>query len=311
MGGKVFIPVLCLWVSISVQAQSSLPLKRSQLSFKSEKVKDANGDISHVKLGIYADGQRVQEFTYELEPPVDAEMAETIGTVSEEDINFDGYPDADIYLGYMGGFANNTRHEGLLWDEAQHRMVEAKGYGEIGEPQCESEKKYIYTVLSSGPDHRVTTYYRWHGNRLVEYLTNTWAIEDDEYVDFTGLLNQPCYRFDTRLDGRIPAIIVFQKTDDDLVAGYIYYPRAKHPAPILIKGTAKRLGDTVSYSLEEHQPDGTVTGTMRLETPVEPDYFSPMNGTWTNPTTGKQLTMANLKFSREMPKWFTRSALTP
>ena len=27
--------------------------------------------------------------------------------------------------------------------------------------------------------------------------------------------------------------------------------------------------------------------------------------------TGRQLTMADLKFSREMPKWFTRSALTP
>lgn len=302
--GTVFL----LFVVLSATAQN---YERKDFKFKTTKVKNAEGEISHIKVGAYVGSKLIKEYSYELEPALSEDMAEYVGTVSEEDLNFDGYPDVDIYLGYMGGFANNTQHEGLLWNQRQHAFVEAEGYNGIGEPMADAEKKYISTVLSNGPDHRVTTYYRWQGNKLQEYLSNTWAIEDDDYVSFEGLLNYPCYRFDAKLDGRISVNIVFQRTDDDIVAGYIYYPKAKTPAPILIVGSVTQYGDKLYYHLDEYQSDGIITGSISLQTPVTCDYFSEMEGTWTNPKTLKEMKMTDLHFSQEMPKWFTKSLLTP
>lgn len=294
-----------LFVVLSAMAQ-----ERKDFTFKTTKVTNGDGELSHVKVGAYVGKKLILEKTYEMVPALSEGLAQHVGTISEEDLNFDGYPDVDIYLGYMGGFANNTWHEALLWDQKQHGFVEAEGYN-IGEPMTVPEKKYIYNVLSAGPDHRVSTYYRWKGNKLQEYFCNTWAIEDDDYVNFEGLLNYPCYRFDAKLDGRIPVNIVFQRTDDDILAGYIYYPKAKTPAPIMIVGSVVQYGDKLYYHLDEYQPDGIITGNIHLETPVEYDYFSKMEGTWTNPKTEKQMQMADLHYSQEMPKWFTESLLIP
>ena len=146
------VVALCLCVAIGAQAQT---YERKDFTFKSEKIKNAEGEISEIKVGAYVGKKLIKAFTYELVPALSEDMAGYVGTVSEYDLNFDGYPDADIYLGYMGGFANNTQHEALLWDQSQHCFVEGEGYGEIGEPVVDEEKKYIQTTLSAGPDHRV------------------------------------------------------------------------------------------------------------------------------------------------------------
>lgn len=299
-----------LVLTISVQAQTAGSRERNAFSFKNSKVKNAEGEISHVKVGAYVGNQLIKEFTFELPVAVSEEMAEHLGTVSEEDLNFDGYPDADIYLGYMGGFANNTYHEALLWDQKNRRFIETEGFSGIGEPQCDAEKKCIQTVLSSGPDHRVTTYYRWQGNKLVEYFEDQWAMEDEEYVDYSSLLNYPCHRFDAMLDGRIPVNIVFQRTEEGTVGGYIYYPKAKNPAPILVAGSVQQYEGTDFYHLDEYQADGTISGFININY-KKVEWEEVMKGTWTNPKTQKDLAMSNITYSRVMPKWFTKSLLTP
>ena len=307
---RLFVFCMMAIVVGVVQAQTTRH-ERSEFSFKNTKVKNADGEISHVKMGAYVSNQLVKEYTFELPAPVPEDMADLIGTVSEEDLNFDGYPDVNVYLGYMGGFANNTWHEALLWDQLQRCFVEAEDFSGIGEPMCDSEKQYISTVLSAGPDHRVSSYYRWKGNKLVKYFENTWAIEDDEYVNFDGLLNYPCHRFDAMLDGRIPVNIVFQRTDDDVVAGYIFYPKAKNPAPIMIAGIVTQYEGTDYYHMYEYQSDGIISGEIAIEYKMEDEWKEVMSGTWKNPKTQKELVMNNLTYSREMPKWFTQSLLTP
>ena len=93
-----------LLIAVTVQAQPKY--ERKDFSFKTTKVKNADGDISEVKLGTYAGGKLVKEYTYELSAPISEDLAEHVGTINEEDLNFDGYPDVDIYLGYFGGFSN-------------------------------------------------------------------------------------------------------------------------------------------------------------------------------------------------------------
>ena len=306
--------LLLLWLlcvaCVPVQAQGHRPYERGDFTFKTTKIKDANGEYAQVKVGAYVGNDLIRERTYEMVPTSSESVAEHLGRVSEEDINFDGYPDVDIYLGYMGGFANNIYHEGWLWDQTSHSFVDAEGYGGIGDPVCDSEKKYICTILSNGPNHRVTTYYRWQGHRLQEYLTNTWAIDSDDYEDFSGLLNAPCYRFDAKLDGRIPVNVVFQKNEAGILAGYIYYPRAKRPAPILIRGSVSQHDGTDHFQLTEYMPDGHVTGEISLRVKLDEYYYGrTVEGEWTNPETKTPMTMQGLRFSREMPKWFTKSVL--
>ena len=186
----------------------------------------------------------------------------------------------------------------MLWNQEKHGFAKSEGYNEIGEPQLDSKNKVIFTVINSYAD--VTqTYYRWEGNTLAEYLSHTSKIEDQKVVDYSKMLNLPLYSLDAKLNGKIPVIIAFQKNEKDIVAGYIYYPRAKNPAPIMIKG----IFDNSTYDLSEHQPDGTTTGYICLKCDKDQNW----SGGWTNPTTHKTLKITDIFFSHEAQKWFTKS----
>ena len=293
-----FLVVLCLCLITGAKAQNSKQYERKDFSFKINKEKNADNYVNKVNLSTYVGSQLINKYTYEVLSPLPEDMSEQIGHISEDDINFDGYPDISIYLGNIGGGANNTQNEALLWNQAQHGFVKPEGYDEIGEPQLDSKTKTIFTVTNSYVD--VTkTYYRWEGNKLVEYLSETAKIEDAKVIDFSGMLNLPLHRFDAKLNGKTSVIIAFQKDKEGVVAGYIYYPRAKHPAPIMIKG----VFDRGTYDLSERQQDGTTTGYICLKCDKDENW----SGGWANPTTHKELKLTDISFSHEAQKWFTKS----
>ena len=120
----------------------------------------------------------------------------------------------------------------------------------------------------------------------------------------TGSL--PCYRIDASLDGRIPVTIAFQKDKNGIIAGYIYYPKAKNPSPILIVGTTNNYDGADNYHLCEYQDDGIITGIIYLQTKNRTT-----TGTWMNPKTLQDLQMKNITSSRQLPQWFKESALKP
>ena len=299
--------VLLLIVAVCVPLSGmSQTYEREDFTFKATKVKNADGEISEVTFETYAKGKLIKEYTFELDAPLSEEMAETIGSYSEDDLNFDGYPDVDVYLGYYGGFANNTQHEGLLWDQQQHGFVYPEGYAGIGEPQLNSEKKYLFTTLSDGPDMRVTSYYRWQGNKLQLYLEETWAIDSDDDTNFEGMLNLPVWRFDGMLDGRIPVIIALQRNDTGDARGYIYYPKAKKPEPIMLNGDFTKEGNVYSFDVNEYLPGGKISGYLRFKHHCGGgDDLA--EGTWTNPYTNKQMKLTDVTVSHQCPKWFTKS----
>jgi len=120
--------------------------------------------------------------------------------------------------------------------------------------------------------------------------------------------------FKGMLNGKTAVEIAFQTAYNDgewLTAGYIYYPKAKNPAPILIVGThlnvdpkLKNSENLFSMRFVEYQDDGSITGRFNLMYyEVEGDYHF-HKGSWTNPTTGKSLAMTNMKESFELPSWY-------
>lgn len=120
--------------------------------------------------------------------------------------------------------------------------------------------------------------------------------------------------FKGKLGGKIAVEIAFQQAMNDgewVTAGYIYYPNAKTPAPILIVGKDVKVDPKLPNSenlfqlrFEEYQEDGSITGRFNLMYyEVEGDYHF-YKGSWTNPETGKSLTMTNMKESFELPAWY-------
>lgn len=115
------------------------------------------------------------------------------------------------------------------------------------------------------------------------------------------------HRIDAKLDGRIPINIVWQQLDD-LLAGYIYYPKAKHPAPILIAGGVTTYDGKDYYYLKEYQDDGTITGIITLTT-NSGNASKVLEATWTNPKTDKEMSMSSIAYSHKTPTWFAQSPL--
>ena len=125
--------------------------------------------------------------------------------------------------------------------------------------------------------------------------------------------------FTGKLNGKIPFELLFESkfvSDNDFrTAGYMYYPNAKNPAPILVVGRPLKVNskdpnaDNLFHEgFTEYQPDGEITGKMDIQYyEVEGDYQF-KTGTWTNPTTGKKLPMTNVEeHFNNLPSWYPGS----
>ena len=131
-----------------------------------------------------------------------------------------------------------------------------------------------------------------------------------------GLCAQVAYVFKGKLNGKIAVEIAYEEMGDRN-AGYIYYPNAKNPAPILIAGTSKNRsvkGNNNHYFItaNEYQADGSITGKLDLHiTEVESDVTF-IDGRWTNPATGKSMALTNVMVLYDLPAWYpgTPKALT-
>ena len=125
-----------------------------------------------------------------------------------------------------------------------------------------------------------------------------------------GMIN---YCFEGKMGDRVSVVLAFQVPEDDdemPVAGYIYYPKAKTPAPILLVGYVVEEG---RYHLNEYQPDGTITGYINLTVKGEDYADGPIisSGEWTNPKTGATFELNMLKSPNDhvrtqmyMPDWY-------
>ena len=97
-------------------------------------------------------------------------------------------------------------------------------------------------------------------------------------------------------------------------AGYIYYPKAKSPAPILIVenwGNEKQIvsdeDNVFDRRFVEYQPDGEMTGIIYLTYAEVEGDFQMLKGSWKNPTTGKVMSLSNFQEMRELPSWWPGS----
>ena len=100
--------------------------------------------------------------------------------------------------------------------------------------------------------------------------------------------------------------------NDYRCAGYMYYPNAKTPAPILVVGHPLQANpkdpnydNLYREGFEEYQPNGEMTGKMDIQYyEVEGDYQF-KSGFWQNPTTGRKLPMTvTEERGNVLPAWW-------
>lgn len=120
------------------------------------------------------------------------------------------------------------------------------------------------------------------------------------------------YRFEGKMGGKVSVVIAFQVSEDydDLAAGYIYYPKAKNPAPILLVGN--KLADN-RFMLREYQPDGKITGDLYFQIANEDAADGPTisEGEWSNQQSDATYSLTTLSSPYDMartqmymPDWY-------
>ena len=117
--------------------------------------------------------------------------------------------------------------------------------------------------------------------------------------------------FKALLNGKYAVEVFFQTAHNDgdwQTAGYIYYPKAQNPAPILIAENWGNEDPIVSDEdnvfdrrFVEYQPDGEMTGIIYLTYAEVEGDFQMLKGSWKNPTTGKVMSLSNFQEMRELP----------
>jgi len=115
--------------------------------------------------------------------------------------------------------------------------------------------------------------------------------------------------FKALLNGKIAVEVFFQTAyynGEWQTAGYIYYPKAKKPAPILIAENWGNEDPIVSDEdnvfdrrFVEYQPDGEMTGIIYLTYAEVEGDFQMLKGSWKNPTTGKVMSLSNFQEMRD------------
>ena len=133
----------------------------------------------------------------------------------------------------------------------------------------------------------------------------------------TMVAQEEIHHYKGKLNGKIAFELVYGYYGNRC-AGYMYYPNAKTPAPILVVGHPLDTDPKDPYAdnlyregLEEYQPDGEMTGKMDIQYyEVEGDYQF-KTGFWQNPTTGKKLPMTDVAIQYgSLPAWWPGAPAT-
>ena len=123
--------------------------------------------------------------------------------------------------------------------------------------------------------------------------------------------------FKAVMNGKYAVEVFFQTAHNDgdwQTAGYIYYPKAKKTAPILIAENWGNEDPIVSDEdnvfdrrFVEYQSDGEMTGIIYLTYAEVEGDFQMLKGSWKNPTTGKVMSLSDFQEMRELPSWWPGS----
>ena len=162
--------------------ESYIP-RRSEYTFRSE-VRTINEDdeVRWDTIVVYLTDARGQTTTlYTQALPLDTLdwNKGDIGEITEDDWNFDGFPDLQVCTGPMNGFGNYT-YDVWLWDDQAHRFTPLDDVSGIFDPYVDADKKSIVSTWRLDDEVEIVTY-KWKDGKLVE--------SDREEISYSDLVD--------------------------------------------------------------------------------------------------------------------------
>ena len=143
---------------------------RSEYTFVTSFEYDDNGQVEWLKLECRK-GEMTQDFGFGFNWSKDKEILveEGSGTVTEEDINGDGWLDVVVFLGNFGVLSPLYFYGACVWNPDEECFDEVKEYEGIPNAElCELDGKPAIKSVAESLDGEVSTdYYVWEGRKLV------------------------------------------------------------------------------------------------------------------------------------------------
>ena len=157
----------------SVNADSdSITIERQQYRFEHQFIKAENEEYDSIVVKGYKDGKVAFECRHQLIDYVPAEHATGMPWINDTvDINFDGIPDLEVYLGCYTRGQVAELYAGYVWTP-QQKFEEVEEWKDLFNPEIHPEDKTVTANYRSDANERTYDTYKWtDGNKLE--LVNT------------------------------------------------------------------------------------------------------------------------------------------
>ena len=151
----------------SVNAYSDSIAERQQYRFECQLIKTENKEYDSIVVKGYKDGKVAFECRHQLIDYVSAENAAGMPWINDTvDINFDGIPDLQVYLGcYTRGQVADL-YAGYVWTP-QQEFEEVEEWKDLFNPEVHPEDKTVTANYRSDANERTYDTYKWtDGNKL-------------------------------------------------------------------------------------------------------------------------------------------------
>ena len=172
---KFFLVLLLLTGAIGLSAQGTKIKKngdpiRQKLTWQAPAApSNEEGDIEKLYLAYNTPDGKEHQIVCDLPWPVSADQF-VGGDTEEKDVNFDGIPDLQVFIGYTNATGHNAIYSWYVWDTTTHSFIEVDEL--IISPNIDLENKTVTTRMIED-DTATYVQYKWKDGKLVK--TNEWS----------------------------------------------------------------------------------------------------------------------------------------
>ena len=181
---KIFLALVLLAGTMGMSAQGTKIKKkgdpiRQQITWQAPAApSNEDGEIEKLYLAYNTPDGQEHQIICELPWPVEADQF-VGGDMEEEDINFDGIPDLQVFIGYTNATGHNAIYNWYVWDTTLHSFIEVEEPLIIS-PHINREDKTITTRMIID-DTASFEEYQWKEGKLVK--THEWSDDLNSLYD--------------------------------------------------------------------------------------------------------------------------------
>jgi hypothetical protein len=155
------------------ESGQSETVSRPDLTFKKSFVADEGGWAS--QMIVHADASNGKQYEFSIELPTPKDTTFVGESITEDDMNFDGYADIQVQLGYFGAGGGNLIYDAFVWNNQTQTFDRVENYTNLCNPSIDAANKCI--VSHGNPIGYSIEYekYEWQEGKLV--ITKQWIEE--------------------------------------------------------------------------------------------------------------------------------------